>query len=769
MGDISGAIHEGSRDVSEMAPGTLAAGLWASISVATLQTGSLTNTTTPTESPHMHEYICSRILNQLDFPDRILRENQIEQAFPETFQWLLHDDQTNERHTTTFKDWIESDTCETPFWITGIPASGKSTLMKFICTDPSVWQCLQSWAGELPLLMCRVYFWNPGSMGQKSQEGLMKNLLHQLLDQLQDLCPVIASRRYLYFQLAGRDALDPPNWTEEALREAILNCISEIGNTHRLAIFLDGLDEYDGDLESLVAFIHQLQRGHKSTKLCVSSRPWNIFRDAFRAHPSLKMEQFTKPDIEKYVRTRIADSPAFQDLRRIDASSVDKMESTIIDKANGIFLWVVLVVEQAIKTARDNSDLREIWKLIETLPEGLEELYQAIRGRLNPSLRRKASQMYQLMFWSAEIEPDLHIEGLQFWVAMNFDLNYHKHSMPQQYPHGSALEALPGLLERDLTGATGGMLQVVVFNPGTMSVQFLHRSVYDWLREIRLSIIADGPDGYEPSLVMCSASVSQVRLLASEEKTTMPDLLSVTNAAFIFGGYCNNSPRIREQLVWVLGGIPLDEIRRRLLSSTFRDALDPRGMNYDCIVSSNSDSLYLLALANSCGPYIQAGIDDKSFIPWSSTRNPFQKPRPRKDYLSIITRVALDGAGHSAGGESDLNCRLRTVGILTRAGFLPQPNFVEAVQDSFARNPEKWEYFEALLFILKGNGFVELDGDLDRFVKRTGSTLSLDERFKPVMETPEWKEARKSRNRGFWGHTRMKKRKQKEEKAKRDL
>lgn len=83
------------------------------------------------------------------------------------------------------------------------------------------------------------------------------------------------------------------------------------------------------------------------------------------------MELFTTPDIEKYVRTRIAGSPAFQDRRRIDPSGVDKIESTIIDKANGVFLWVVLVVEQSITTARDNNDLRETCNLNEKLPVGL--------------------------------------------------------------------------------------------------------------------------------------------------------------------------------------------------------------------------------------------------------------------------------------------------------------------------------------------------------------------------------------------------------------
>jgi len=350
----------------------MASGLWTSITTAEgLDTPYPQPSPTKMETPpdEVETWIRSKILQTLKFEDIGARESQIQTPFPDTFKWLLEDQPPNKGTgdaiappPTKFKEWLESQANEDPFWVTGIPASGKSTLMKFTATNPNVRQHLEAWSGEVPLLMCSVYFWNLGSSSQKSQTGLLSTILYQLLSQRPDLCRHATLTRYRYFQLAGPDAPHPPPWTLEELRSGLSRFVSGIHGTGRLALFVDGLDEYDGDLDTLISFLKRLHSDHK-VKLCVSSRPWNAFKDAFRTYPSLRMEHFTKPDITKYVRTRIGASPAFQELRGPFATDVERLEAQIIEKANGVFLWVVLVVQKIIDTARDNNDLGEIWKV----------------------------------------------------------------------------------------------------------------------------------------------------------------------------------------------------------------------------------------------------------------------------------------------------------------------------------------------------------------------------------------------------------------------
>jgi len=270
--------------------------------------------------------------------------------------------------------------------------------------------------------------------------------------------PIVAPKRYTYIKLAGLHSVNPESWSLGELRDTIDLFISHIKATDRLVIFIDGLDEYEGDLENLIAWLKQLHHGH-NVKLCVSSRPWNVFRDAFHTYPSLSMELFTRPDIKTYVCTCMGNSLAFQELRILDAASVEKLQSQIIKKADGVFLWVVLVVAKVINTARDNNDLHEIWKVFESLPPGLEELYSSMRRRLDPTHREVASRMYQLLFrWNEKIGRPLDVVG--FWVAINCHNPTELQPIPTVSGHAGAAIHVPAL-ERRMAGATGGIVQLI--------------------------------------------------------------------------------------------------------------------------------------------------------------------------------------------------------------------------------------------------------------------------------------------------------------------
>jgi len=65
---------------------------------------------------------------------------------------------------------------------------------------------------------------------------------------------------------------------------------------------------------------------------------------------------------------------AFEELPELKKLRVKMLESDISAKAKGVFLWVVLVAGQIVKTAQDNNDLDEIQKILKLLPPGLENL-----------------------------------------------------------------------------------------------------------------------------------------------------------------------------------------------------------------------------------------------------------------------------------------------------------------------------------------------------------------------------------------------------------
>jgi hypothetical protein len=639
----------------------IAGGLWVSIATSD-KVAPYASLETCIEdvsySPHGNDDICDRILEGLKFKDMMAREGLIEDPFPETFQWLLQDKHPDDIQPPRFKQWLEPAINETPFWITGNLASDKSTLMKYICTNPAIQEHLRRWSGDLGLLTCKVYLWNPGSTGQKSQDGFLGIMLYQILLQKPDLCPLVASKHYKYFQLTGTDAPSPPEWAIEDLRDSISQLVFETKQTPRLAVFIDGLDEYEGDLESLTSFVKQLH-SHERVKLCGSSRPWNIFRDECKVYPSLRMELLTRPDIKKYVDGRMKTSSAFQELRILQPHSIEKLEFEIIEKADGVFLWVVLVVEKLITIVRDNNDLHTIWKEFAALPPGLEDLYASMRRRMDKSLLEGASKMYELLLSWKQVRK-YSIGAPDFWTA----INCHDPGEPQDYPANNKTEVIARALERRVAGHTGGMLQVRYNTPQTTrtSVDFLHRTVFDWLQSIWPTIISDAATEYDPNPVLASTLLSRSRYHYSRG----PDII---RDVFYLRRSCKSCPGSRTHVLRIIGKLQQDE-----LEGLEGVIVEPEYTVFKEFPIATLRSYIAMTLC--CAPYIQSlheSASHRTFLkPPRSWLYPILRSRwnnQEKQWLSPMVDSAL--TPDASETLDTLNNRLKIYNILVQTKFPP--------------------------------------------------------------------------------------------------
>jgi hypothetical protein len=211
---------------------------------------------------------------------------------PETFEWIYSN--CSEDHSPGLVRFLEGD--QHLFWITGKPASGKSTLMKMIGDDPRTMRHLDIWASGEDIVITRFYFWCSGIELQMSQEGLVRTLLYETLQALPELAPMIFPDRMEDFVLLGSASGLERSWTMENLLSAYKDIMIEITKSKRMFLLIDGLDEFNGDHPEqvkLVDFLHTVLRLSSKIKICVSSRPWNIFADAFHTHQSLRLEDLT--------------------------------------------------------------------------------------------------------------------------------------------------------------------------------------------------------------------------------------------------------------------------------------------------------------------------------------------------------------------------------------------------------------------------------------------------------------------------------------------
>lgn len=135
------------------------------------------------------------ILDELYFDTIDDREEKIENAHAKTFNWILSDENrssTEVEGSSNIVPWLLRD-AKPICWISGKAGSGKSTLMKYMWTDQRTRTYLSTWAGGKPLLLAAFFFYERGESSQKSREGLIRSLLHQILSQKQELIPIVSN------------------------------------------------------------------------------------------------------------------------------------------------------------------------------------------------------------------------------------------------------------------------------------------------------------------------------------------------------------------------------------------------------------------------------------------------------------------------------------------------------------------------------------------------------------------------------------------------
>lgn len=158
--------------------------------------------------------------------------------------------------------------------------------------------------------------------------------------------------------------------------------------------FIDGLDEYQAttavDRREMVHSLIKLANSASGNfKLCVSSRIENPFMDMLSEDNRLYLHELTKPDMEEYVKANLQHIGTEEQRRQL-ASSITK-------KAEGVFLWVVLVVQRIRRQADDEARFSRLLGEIESLPTELNELFQRILDGLGTTDRRLTSCTVSLL------------------------------------------------------------------------------------------------------------------------------------------------------------------------------------------------------------------------------------------------------------------------------------------------------------------------------------------------------------------------------------
>lgn len=297
-------------------------------------------------------------------------------------------------YKTHLLNWLGCDANE-PFMITGKPGSGKSTFMKFITGHARTRRALKNWAGGHRLVVAKFFFWSSGSPMQRSQDGLLRCLLYQILSQAPDTIPSAVPQRWR--PAAGQLRTTEP-WTRREISEAFSNLVSGRLLNAKFCFFIDGLDEYGGsDLgsgESNLSLASQFKKLNSSPhiKLCLSSRPRKVFQDHLISDEShhITLQNHTTKDIEQFVQSRFECVEGLIDIKACDLEELQRM---IVERSSGVFLWVVLVVGELLGGLEPPFSMPEMKTRLLLLPDNLEGFFQRILDKVHQQYRRFVAQL----------------------------------------------------------------------------------------------------------------------------------------------------------------------------------------------------------------------------------------------------------------------------------------------------------------------------------------------------------------------------------------
>ncbi|KAF1999638.1 hypothetical protein P154DRAFT_563928 [Amniculicola lignicola CBS 123094] len=327
------------------------------------------------------------ILHWLYFRQIKWRFDEVDKAYRQTYEWVF-DEEVDEKNS--FVAHLTESNVSKPYFINGKAGSGKSTLLKFIAEHTNTDRSLRQWAQPHNLLALNFFFWNLGTPLQKTHTGLLRALVHDILSQHPELIPIVFPK--LYWSQMKFDVGGEPTYIE--MKNAFHILREKTTSFLRLCIFVDGIDELDGDQKDVSEFLCSL--ASPQIKLVVSSRPITPCLLAFRNCPGLQLQDLTKGDMDTVARGLLYTHPLMSELVKRFQQKTEKLVSGISSKAEGVFLWTRFVIHILIDGLEAGDDMDELQHKLNILPSGLRELYRRMLNKMSKGHQVQAAEMFQI-------------------------------------------------------------------------------------------------------------------------------------------------------------------------------------------------------------------------------------------------------------------------------------------------------------------------------------------------------------------------------------
>lgn len=267
-------------------------------------------------------------------------------------------------------------------------------------SEKTVTRASQGSRDDRDLILAAHFFDHEGDHLAHSITGLLRSLLFQLLRARPQLFEAILPR---YEEMKRFHTAIV--WSYRDLNVAFKAMLrhSECGP---VIFFIDALDEADEEHDEIIKLITGFSEVcSKDTQFCVSSRPSADF-SFYLADPEAKicLDEYSSQDIHHFVRE------SFQELASRFNTNYGILINQVALKAENVFLWARLVVEDLLRAARRRETVERLLHRLLKMPTQLNSFYRRMIDQASDYERSEVLQILGVVL--SAMEP-LSIEQLQ--------------------------------------------------------------------------------------------------------------------------------------------------------------------------------------------------------------------------------------------------------------------------------------------------------------------------------------------------------------------
>ena len=366
-----------------------------------------------------------------------------------------------------------------------------------------------------PSSVIAAFFFNArGNEIETTPIGLLRTLLHRLCQRISTLRDLVVKTYVAKCWLLKSDW----QWQFSELKDLLAAVVkSSVLGQRNLTIFIDALDECDlAATQSVIGMFEGLASSSFSEgtnfSICLSSRYWPQFRiqKCFIARVELQ----NKDDIDRYIQKHLEPTQSGEDLA-IHAA----LSNEILEKAQGTFIWVVLVVRDLLSAYHAGATLEELRSIVKRVPLDLHQFYQHQLQSTKGEDRENMLRLLQLLFYAqsslslTEVRSALAFGRRAYasyaeWSQSNEYVRSDEKMEKRIREHSKGLVEIARSAEYDQTTKQSDAGQDSASTRKTV-VQFIHQSVKDFLTADGFSILRDSRqqthtgDGHEFVKIVC--------------------------------------------------------------------------------------------------------------------------------------------------------------------------------------------------------------------------------------------------------------------------